>query len=103
MKAIDVNCLLTNLALSLVFRRLVSPCKSASTCKTWNCNLKVISGRLSEQKPTKKLKQQPISSDDSDSELDVRGARMVSYTRSVMELVPGENLFTQVGVRSRDA
>ena len=34
---------------------------------------------VSRNRRRKKLKQQPISSDDSDSELDVRGAREVSY------------------------
>ena len=36
---------------SLVFRELVSPCQSVSTCKTWDCSLKVLSGRLSSSIP----------------------------------------------------
>ena len=36
---------------SLVFRGLVSPCQSVSTCKTWDCSLKVLSGWLSSPIP----------------------------------------------------
>ena len=30
---------------------LVSPCRSASTCKTWDCSLEVLSGQLSSPTP----------------------------------------------------